>query len=70
MIIQKVLYGLTGDIQRQLAIAQLIEDEIDLKNLSFAIQGATEWDKMGDGSFQECIKIYVAQRWADLVMRN
>ena len=70
MIIQKVLYGLTQDTQRELAIAQFIEDDINLKNLSFAIQGATEWQKMGDGSFQELIKIYIARRWAEYVILN
>jgi len=70
MIIQKVLYGLTDDVEGEYHRAILVDTVARRVEARFIDEALGEWDREGSGSFQEFIKHYVPHRWLNLVIRN
>jgi len=70
MIIQKVLYGLTDNVEGEYHKAMLIDNIAKRVEARFINEALGEWDKEGSGSFREFIEYYVPLKWLDLVIKN
>ena len=70
MIIQKVLYGLTDNVEGEYHKAMLIDNIAKRVEARFINEALGEWDKEGRGSFREFIEYYVPYRWLGLVLKN